>query len=102
MPFYTDSKGWGLKTAEPIKKGWFEKYSSWFWETSNIFFEPASSAFLNIAGDFIIEYVGEVIDEAEYKRRLALMEKNKDENYYFLTLDKDKMLDAGPRGNLAR
>ncbi|BES96218.1 AWS [Nesidiocoris tenuis] len=73
MPFYTDSKGWGLKTAEPIKKG-----------------------------DFIIEYVGEVIDEAEYKRRLALMEKNKDENYYFLTLDKDKMLDAGPRGNLAR
>ena len=43
-----------------------------------------------------------MIDEAEYKRRLSRMHKNKDENYYFLTIDKDRMLDAGPKGNVAR
>ncbi|KPJ03788.1 Histone-lysine N-methyltransferase, H3 lysine-36 and H4 lysine-20 specific [Papilio xuthus] len=26
----------------------------------------------------------------------------RDENYYFLTLDKERMIDAGPKGNLAR
>lgn len=73
MPYKTEGRGWGLKTLVPIKKG-----------------------------DFVIEYVGEMIDEAEYKRRLSRMHKNKDENYYFLTIDKDRMLDAGPKGNVAR
>lgn len=58
--------------------------------------------FYCISGDFIIEYVGEMIDEEEYQRRLNEMQKNKDQNFYFLTLDKDRMLDAGPKGNLAR
>ncbi|KAF6209603.1 hypothetical protein GE061_015351 [Apolygus lucorum] len=72
-PFRTDYRGWGLKTIGPLKKG-----------------------------DFIIEYVGEMIDEDEYKRRLLEMQRSKDENFYFLTLDKDRMLDAGPKGNLSR
>ncbi|KAL1138202.1 hypothetical protein AAG570_009893 [Ranatra chinensis] len=53
-------------------------------------------------GDFVIEYVGEMINESEYQKRLSRMQKNKDENYYFLTIDKDRMLDAGPKGNMAR
>ncbi|XP_067008061.2 histone-lysine N-methyltransferase NSD2 [Anabrus simplex] len=73
MPYKTDGRGWGLKTLADIKKG-----------------------------DFVIEYVGELIDEAEYRRRLERKHQEKDENYYFLTIDKDRMLDAGPKGNIAR
>lgn len=54
------------------------------------------------SGDFIIEYVGEMIDEEEYKRRVSHMYKNQEDNYYFLTIDKDRMLDAGPKGNVSR
>lgn len=57
---------------------------------------------LNITGDFVIEYVGEMIDEEEYKRRLTHMHENNEENFYFLTIDKDRLLDAGPKGNVAR
>ncbi|KAG5889203.1 hypothetical protein JTB14_033281 [Gonioctena quinquepunctata] len=30
------------------------------------------------------------------------MHEQKEENYYFLTIDKDRMIDAGPKGNVAR
>lgn len=50
----------------------------------------------------MIEYVGEMIDEAEYQSRMTRKHEEKDENYYFLTIDKDRMLDAGPKGNVAR
>lgn len=69
MPYRTTGRGWGLKTLEPIKKG-----------------------------RFVIEYVGELIDDEEYQRRITRMHQQKDENYYFLTIDKDRMLDAGPKG----
>lgn len=68
-PFKTPGRGWGLKTLAPIRKG-----------------------------DFVIEYVGEVIDEQEYQRRIRKMHEQKDENYYFLTIDKDRIIDAGPKG----
>lgn len=73
VPYKTQTRGWGLKTLDPIPKG-----------------------------GFIIEYVGEMIDEEEYRKRMATMQQNKDENFYFLTIDKDRMLDAGPKGNVAR
>lgn len=69
VPFKTQGRGWGLKTLAPIQKG-----------------------------QFIIEYVGEIIDEHEYKRRIKKMHEQKEENFYFLTIDKDRMLDAGPKG----
>ena len=72
-PFHTDGKGWGLRSLEPIK-----------------------------SGQFVIEYVGEVIDEAEYKRRLQRKKELKNENYYFLTIDTGRMIDAEPKGNLSR
>lgn len=55
-----------------------------------------------IAGDFVIEYVGELVDEAELWRRIDYMHQIKEENYYFLTITKDIVIDAGPKGNLAR
>lgn len=73
VPYKTDCRGWGLKCLENINKG-----------------------------QFVIEYVGEMIEELEYQRRIKKMHEQKDDNYYFLTIDKDRMLDAGPKGNMAR
>lgn len=53
-------------------------------------------------GQFVIEYVGEMINEEEYRRRVEQKHQRKEENFYFLTIDKDRMLDAGPKGNVAR
>ncbi|XP_029047985.2 histone-lysine N-methyltransferase NSD2 isoform X2 [Osmia bicornis bicornis] len=72
-PFHTVGRGWGLRSLEPIK-----------------------------TGQFVIEYVGEVIDEAEYKRRLHRKKELKNENFYFLTIDNNRMIDAEPKGNLSR
>ncbi|OAD57248.1 Histone-lysine N-methyltransferase, H3 lysine-36 and H4 lysine-20 specific, partial [Eufriesea mexicana] len=72
-PFHTVGRGWGLRSLEPIK-----------------------------VGQFVIEYVGEVIDEAEYKRRLHRKKELKNENFYFLTIDNNRMIDAEPKGNLSR
>lgn len=51
-------------------------------------------------GQFVIEYVGELIDEATCQERVR---KGEDiTNYYMLTIDKDCIIDAGPMGNLSR
>lgn len=65
--------GWGLRSLEDIKKG-----------------------------QFVIEYVGELVDEEECNKRLVEMAARNDKNFYFLTIDKDTIIDAGPKGNLAR
>ncbi|XP_028900380.1 nuclear receptor binding SET domain protein [Zeugodacus cucurbitae] len=54
------------------------------------------------AGDFIIEYVGEIIDDNEFKQRMSQKSLDRDENFYFLSVEKDYIIDAGPKGNLAR
>lgn len=72
-PFNTVQRGWGLRAQEDIKKG-----------------------------TFVVEYVGEIIDEGECKRRLEKKTATNDSNFYFLTIDKDRIIDAGPSGNLAR
>lgn len=54
------------------------------------------------AGDFVMEYVGELIDEKECERRLAELHIENIQNFYFLTLEKDRIIDAGPRGNMSR
>ncbi|KAL7731158.1 hypothetical protein ACLKA6_014352 [Drosophila palustris] len=53
-------------------------------------------------GTFIIEYVGEVINHSEFQRRMAQKTSDRDENFYFLGVEKDFIIDAGPKGNLAR
>ena len=68
-----EGRGWGLRSSETIKKG-----------------------------QFVIEYVGELITMEEYRNRMAADQLAGQENYYYLTIDRDRMIDAGPKGNLAR
>ena len=69
----SEGRGWGLKSTDPIKKG-----------------------------EFVVEYVGEMITMAEYRRRMAANQAEKEENYYYLAIDSNRMIDAGPKGNVAR
>ncbi|XP_047235146.1 histone-lysine N-methyltransferase, H3 lysine-36 specific isoform X2 [Girardinichthys multiradiatus] len=71
--FRTLSRGWGLRCVHDIKKG-----------------------------QFVTEYVGEVIDEEECRSRIRHAQENDICNFYMLTLDKDRIIDAGPKGNEAR
>jgi histone-lysine N-methyltransferase NSD2 len=63
VPIPAGDRGWGLKCVKDIKKG-----------------------------DFVNEYVGEIIDDDECKRRLELAYKNDVCNFYFLTIDKDRFV----------
>ncbi|XP_041947876.1 histone-lysine N-methyltransferase, H3 lysine-36 specific isoform X2 [Alosa sapidissima] len=71
--FRTLTRGWGLRCCSDIKKG-----------------------------AFVSEYVGEVIDEEECRARIKHAQENDIGNFYMLTLDKDRIIDAGPKGNEAR
>ncbi|XP_058175034.1 nuclear receptor binding SET domain protein-like [Anopheles ziemanni] len=53
-------------------------------------------------GAFVIEYVGEVINMAEFNRRIKEIQERKITNYYFLTVDPDMTIDAGTKGNISR
>ncbi|KAG9354712.1 hypothetical protein JZ751_001425 [Albula glossodonta] len=69
----TEGRGWGLKTKQDLKKG-----------------------------DFVTEYVGELIDSEECKQRIKHAHENHVTNFYMLTLTKDRVIDAGPKGNFSR
>ncbi|XP_018407886.1 PREDICTED: histone-lysine N-methyltransferase, H3 lysine-36 and H4 lysine-20 specific [Nanorana parkeri] len=71
--FRTLSRGWGLHCKTDIKKG-----------------------------EFVNEYVGEMIDEEECRARIRYAQEHDIINFYMLTLDKDRIIDAGPKGNFAR
>ncbi|XP_008576414.1 PREDICTED: histone-lysine N-methyltransferase, H3 lysine-36 and H4 lysine-20 specific isoform X2 [Galeopterus variegatus] len=71
--FRTLQRGWGLRTKTDIKKG-----------------------------EFVNEYVGELIDEEECRSRIRYAQEHDITNFYMLTLDKDRIIDAGPKGNYAR
>uniref|UniRef100_A0A8D0D4R0 Histone-lysine N-methyltransferase NSD3 n=1 Tax=Sander lucioperca TaxID=283035 RepID=A0A8D0D4R0_SANLU len=69
----TDGRGWGLRTNQALRKG-----------------------------DFVTEYVGEVIDSEECQQRIKRAHENQVANFYMLTLTKDRVIDAGPKGNSSR
>ncbi|XP_049906747.1 histone-lysine N-methyltransferase NSD3 isoform X3 [Epinephelus moara] len=69
----TDGRGWGLRTNQGLRKG-----------------------------DFVTEYVGEVIDSEECQQRIKRAHENHVTNFYMLTLTKDRVIDAGPKGNSSR
>eukprot|EP01117_Protostelium_nocturnum_P007245 TRINITY_DN2590_c0_g1_i3.p1 TRINITY_DN2590_c0_g1~~TRINITY_DN2590_c0_g1_i3.p1 ORF type:complete len:611 (+),score=190.28 TRINITY_DN2590_c0_g1_i3:140-1834(+) len=71
QPFMTEKKGWGLMILEDVK-----------------------------AGDFIIEYVGEVITNDLCLERMRRVKD--DGHFYYLTLDAHECIDARKRGNRAR
>ncbi|KAJ8562146.1 hypothetical protein K7X08_011437 [Anisodus acutangulus] len=69
----TELCGWGVVAAESINKG-----------------------------DFIIEYIGEVIDDALCEKRLWDMKYKGVKNFYMCELRKDFIIDATFKGNLSR
>ncbi|XP_069474036.1 histone-lysine N-methyltransferase NSD3 isoform X2 [Ambystoma mexicanum] len=69
----TDQRGWGLRTTRNIRKG-----------------------------EFVNEYVGELIDEEECRLRIKRAHENNITNFYMLTVTKDRIIDAGPKGNYSR
>ncbi|NXG31749.1 NSD1 protein, partial [Dromaius novaehollandiae] len=71
--FRTLARGWGLQAKTDIRKG-----------------------------EFVNEYVGELIDEEECRARIRYAQEHDITNFYMLTLDKDRIIDAGPKGNYAR
>ncbi|XP_015199885.2 histone-lysine N-methyltransferase NSD2 isoform X2 [Lepisosteus oculatus] len=69
----TAGKGWGLVAKRDIKKG-----------------------------EFVNEYVGELIDEEECRARIKYAQENDITHFYMLTIDKDRVIDAGLKGNYSR
>ncbi|KAJ0090308.1 hypothetical protein Patl1_14476 [Pistacia atlantica] len=73
LPFQTEFCGWGVEAAEPISKG-----------------------------EFIIEYIGEVIDDALCEQRLWDMKYRGVKNFYMCEIRKDFTIDATFKGNASR
>mmetsp|Transcript_45652 Transcript_45652/g.74441 ORF Transcript_45652/g.74441 Transcript_45652/m.74441 type:complete len:363 (+) Transcript_45652:120-1208(+) len=68
--FKTENRGWGARAAEKILKG-----------------------------QFVIEYMGEIIDEPEMRKR---MKEYTGSEYYFMQLDNNLFIDARVKANNAR
>lgn len=51
---------------------------------------------------FIFEYVGEVINEAQFRRRMRQYDEEGIKHFYFMSLSKGEFVDATKRGNLGR
>lgn len=71
--FLTLDRGWGVRAKTDIKKG-----------------------------EFVSEYVGELIDVEECRARILQAQAKGVTNFYMLTLDKSRVIDAGPMGNPSR
>ncbi|CAM6083279.1 unnamed protein product [Calypogeia fissa] len=69
----TDHCGWGLQAGEDIK-----------------------------AGDFLVEYVGEVIDDETCEKRLWAMKEQGESNFYMCEISREIVIDATFKGNLSR
>lgn len=53
-------------------------------------------------GDFIFEYIGEVIDERTFRRRMIQYDQEGIKHFYFMSLTKGEFVDATKKGNLGR
>lgn len=49
-----------------------------------------------------MEYVGEVVDPKDFKRRAKEYSKDKNRHYYFMALKSDQIIDATMKGNVSR
>lgn len=72
-PVFTGNRGWGLKATANLS-----------------------------AGDFVIEYVGEVLDDAMCEERLKRAHAQNNNNFYMLKLDARLVVDACRKSNHAR
>ncbi|XP_017871544.1 PREDICTED: probable histone-lysine N-methyltransferase CG1716 [Drosophila arizonae] len=53
-------------------------------------------------GEFIMEYVGEVIDSEEFERRQHHYSQIRNRHYYFMALRGEAIIDATVKGNISR
>lgn len=72
-PFHTGTRGWGLRVDQDLT-----------------------------VGDFVVEYIGEVLDTNMCRERLEQYHENNIVNYYMLTLDGGLVIDASQKSNHAR
>lgn len=54
------------------------------------------------ANDFIFEYIGEVINEPTFRRRMLQYDDEGIKHFYFMSLTKSEFVDATKKGNLGR
>lgn len=54
------------------------------------------------ANTFIFEYIGEVINEKHFRRRMQQYDEEGIKHFYFMSLNKGEFVDATKRGNLGR
>ncbi|XP_034945207.1 probable histone-lysine N-methyltransferase CG1716 isoform X2 [Chelonus insularis] len=54
------------------------------------------------AGEFIMEYVGEVVNTRDFRKRAKEYSKDKNRHYYFMALKSDQIIDATMKGNISR
>ncbi|KAG0637102.1 hypothetical protein HOY80DRAFT_297403 [Tuber brumale] len=54
------------------------------------------------ANTFLYEYVGEVIDENKFRRRMEKYDSEGIKHFYFMSLGKNEFIDATKKGGLAR
>ncbi|KAL9007247.1 MAG: hypothetical protein Q9188_000050 [Gyalolechia gomerana] len=52
--------------------------------------------------DFVFEYIGEVIGEGQFRRRMQQYDEEKIKHFYFMSLNKGEFVDATKKGNLGR
>ncbi|MCJ1472870.1 histone methyltransferase set2 [Lambiella insularis] len=52
--------------------------------------------------DFIFEYIGEVINEGQFRRRMLHYDEEGIKHFYFMSLSKGEFVDATKKGNLGR
>lgn len=69
----TEKKGYGLRTDTDLKNG-----------------------------DFIYEYIGEVIPEGTFRKRMRQYDDEGIKHFYFMSLTKGEFVDATKKGNLGR
>ena len=69
----TEKKGYGLRTNNALKPG-----------------------------NFIFEYIGEVINYKAFRQRYVQYDKEGIKHFYFMSLNKDDFVDATKKGNLGR
>ncbi|KJZ72833.1 Histone-lysine N-methyltransferase, H3 lysine-36 specific [Hirsutella minnesotensis 3608] len=52
--------------------------------------------------DFVYEYIGEVINEPTFRRRMLQYDQEGIKHFYFMSLNKNEFVDATKKGNLGR
>lgn len=51
---------------------------------------------------FLLEYVGEVLDPKEFRKRAKDYSKDKNQHFYFMALKSDAIIDATQKGSISR